>query len=125
MTQVSPTTQIKKVDDPVSWANWIAWRRLYENLARIVNGQLGFGTGGSPTATDNVNNTWANVVTPAAPNTDFVVTHNLQRVVAAYWLALKDRAVDVYTSPTVNADPTHKIILRATVASAVVRLILL
>lgn len=120
--QVAPTLQNKELKDPLAAANWKAWRRLYENLARVINGQISFGNGTLP---DNMNNVWANVTTPVAPDTDFTITHNLQRVVSAYWVGLKDRAVDIYTSPTPNADPTHTIILRATVASAVIRVILL
>ena len=125
MTQVPANTQFKQVSDTTEQANWTSLLRLYQTIARIINGGLGFGSGASATSTDNINNAWANVTTPAVPNTDFVVTHNLGRAVAGYWLALKDRGVDIYTSPTANADPQHTFIFRATVASAVVRIILI
>lgn len=92
-------------------------RQVYQNLVRVINGNLGFGDG---TKTDNIDGNWINVVAPAAPNTDFTVNHNLQRLPVGYWVMVKDRACDVYTG-SVLATKTQ-ITLRATVASAVLRL---
>jgi hypothetical protein len=92
-------------------------KSIYQNLTLVVNGNLGFGDG---TNSDNVSGSWINVVAPAAPNTDFTVTHNLNRLPVGYWAMQKDRACDVYTG-SVTASKTT-LTLRATVASAVLRL---
>lgn len=92
-------------------------RSIYQNLVNVINGNLGFGDG---TLADNVNGVWINVVAPVAPNTDFTVTHNLNRLPVGYWPMRKDRACDVYTG-SIAATKTQ-LTLRATVASAVLRL---
>jgi hypothetical protein len=92
-------------------------RKIYQNLTTVINGNIGFGDGTNP---DNVSGNWINVTTPVAPNTDFTVNHNLSRLPVGYWIMQKDRAVDIYTGGVVAT--TTQITLRATVASAVVRL---
>ncbi len=92
-------------------------RSVYQNLVNVVNGDLGFGDG---TLADNVSGAWINVVAPVTPNTDFTVTHNLNRLPVGYWPMQKDRACDVYTGSV--ASTKTQLTLRATVASAVLRL---
>ena len=92
-------------------------RKIYQNLTDVINGKLGFGDG---TNRDNIDGSWINVVAPAAPNTDFTVNHNLGRIPVGYWIMIKDRAVDVYTGSV--ASTKTALTLRATVASAVIRL---
>lgn len=95
-------------------------KTIYQNLAQAINGNITFGDG---TNTDNLNNAWINTTTPVAPNTDFTVDHNLDRIPAGYIVMEKDRAVDVYTG-SVPATKTQ-LTLRATVASAVIRLFII
>lgn len=92
-------------------------KNVYQNFTQAFNGQIGFGDG---TNLDNINGSWINVVAPGAPNTDFTVSHNLQRIPSGYWIMAKDRACDVYTGSV--AATSTQITLRATVASAVLRL---
>jgi hypothetical protein len=95
-------------------------RSIYQHLTDVINGHIGFGDG---TNADNVDGAWVNVVTPAAPNTDFTVNHNLGRLPVGYWIMQKDRAVDVYTGSV--ASTKTQLTLRATVASAVIRLFII
>ena len=95
-------------------------RNTYQNLVRVVNGNVGFGDGSNA---DNVSGVWLNTTCPVAPNTDFTLTHNLGRVPSGWWLMQKDRAVDVYTGSV--AATNTQITLRATIASAVIRLFVL
>lgn len=92
-------------------------KTIYQNYSQAFNGQIGFGDG---TNLDNINGSWINVTAPVAPNTDFTVTHNLGRVPSGYWIMEKDRACDVYTGSV--APTSTQLTLRATVASAVLRL---
>jgi hypothetical protein len=91
--------------------------KMWRNLAQAFNGQISFGDG---TNVDNINGAWVNTTTPVAPNTDFTVNHNLNRLPVGYLVMAKDRAVDVYTGSI--AATLTQITLRATVASAVIRL---
>jgi|SRR5579859_241622 len=118
MPRIQATLQNIPSDD----VNWFRLRRVWEQMARIVNGLLSFGDG---TNSDNVSGVWSNVATPGAANTDFTITHNLQRAAVGYLVMAKDAACDVYTSPTVNADPLHTIILRATATGVNLRLFIL
>jgi len=112
MPRMQPTLQNAPVDkNTPEGQNWLRLRRLWEQLARVINGQLSFGDGVNG---DNIDGKWFTVVSPGVANTDFTITHNLQRDAVGYIIMAKDGACDVYTSPTVNTDPTHKIILRAT-----------
>ena len=118
MPRIAATLQNVPSEDP----NWLRLRRLWEQMARIVNGLLSFGDGIN---TDNIAGVWKTVITPGAPNTDFTITHNLQHTAVGYIVMSKTAACDVYTSPTVNADPTHTIILRATAAGVTVVMFLI
>jgi hypothetical protein len=109
-TSVEPTTKSLK-----TFVTML--RSVYQHLTDVVNGKLGFGDG---TNHDNIDGSWINVVAPVAPNTDFVVNHNLTRLPVGYLVMSKDRACDVYTG-SVGATKTQ-LTLRATVASAVLRL---
>lgn len=95
-------------------------KNIYQNFTQAFNGNIGFGDG---TNADNINGTWINVVAPVAPNTDFTVDHNLGRLPVGYWIMQKDRACDVYTGGV--ASTTTALTLRATVASAVLRLFII
>lgn len=102
------------------WGFATMLQKSWRNLTTLINSHLGFGDG---VKADNIDGVWANVVAPAAPNTDFTITHNLGRLPVGYWILYKDRAVDVYTG-SVAATKTQ-ITLRATVASAVLRLFII
>jgi len=95
-------------------------KTVYQNFIQVLNGNVGFGDGTIP---DNISGSWINVVAPVAPNTDFTVNHNLQRLPVGYWIMQKDRACDVYTGSV--AATTTQLTLRATVASAVLRLFII
>ena len=95
-------------------------KTVYQNFIQVLNGNIGFGDGTIP---DNISGSWINVVAPVAPNTDFTVNHNLQRLPVGYWIMQKDRACDVYTGSV--AATTTQLTLRATVASAVLRLFII
>lgn len=95
-------------------------KNVYQNLVGVINGQVGFGDG---TNLDNINGSWVNAVTPVAPNTDFTINHNMQRIPSGYWVMQKDRAVDIYTGSI--AATSTQLTLRATVASAAIRLFII
>ena len=122
MPKISPTLQNTKTKDANCQKNWIALRRLYEQLARIINGLISFGDG---TNTDNMNGSWQNFTTPLTPNTDFTLIHNLGRQAVGYIVVAKSATCDVFTSATSNPNPGTQIILQATGASVVMRLFII
>lgn len=92
----------------------------YSLLARVLNGNLGFGDG---TNRDNLDGVWASPVTPGAPNTDFTITHNLGRVPVGYFVMSKSGACDVYTGSV--AATSTQLTLRGTVAGVTLKLFII
>jgi hypothetical protein len=91
------------------------FKRVWEQTARIINGGLSFGAGVNK---DNIDGAWITVPDTGNANTNFAVTHNLNRIPVGYWVMTKDRAVDVYTGSV--AATTTVITLKASVANAAV-----
>lgn len=113
---------------------WQMMTRVYEQLARVVNGGISFGTGfnlpipaGATQSvpdrshSDNIDCVWIEVIVPAA-NTDFVIHHNLGRVLSAYIIARKSNPVDLYDSPN-NVSTITTYIVRATAPAEMVLLL--
>lgn len=92
-------------------------RRLYETLARTINGQVSFGDG---THRGNIQGNWVSVTTPGVANTDFTVNHVLGTIPVGYLVMSKAAAVDIYTGSVVATKT--QITLRATVAGVAVQL---
>lgn len=94
-------------------------RKLYEQLARIVNGQISFGDSLN-SISDNIAGTWVSTTTPAVANTDFTVVHNLGRLPSGWIVAMQDKAASIYlgTLPSTETELT----LKCSVASVAVRL---
>ncbi len=92
-------------------------KRQYEEIARALNGRVGFGDG---TDSENIEGTWISVTTPGTPNTDFTVTHGLDRLPAGYLVMVKAAAVDIFDGSV--AATISQITLRATVGSVAIKL---
>lgn len=95
-------------------------RKLYEQLARIVNGQLSFGDGLKP---DNIAGVWVTVTTPSGVNTDFTVTHNLLYIPQGFLVISQTKAGIIYLGSVAATNKT--ITLRCSVASDIVKLFIL
>lgn len=87
-------------------------RKLYEQLVRIVNGQLSFGNGIKP---DNIAGAWGAVADTGAANADFTVTHNLLYVPVGFIVINQSKAGVVYQGSV--AWTTTTITLRDSVAN--------
>jgi len=80
--------------DPPELKKWsLMIRKLYEQMARIINGQINFGNG---TTRDNIDGEWASTTTPSVPNTDFTLTHNLMRVPVGFIIMNQSAAGIIY-----------------------------
>lgn len=94
-------------------------RPEWDEIQRIINGNLGIG---SPTGPDNgnLNGNWSGspFATPGAPDTEFAVTHNLNRIPVGYWVVRQDKAASFYDSGT--AWTTTKIFLKCSVATVTI-----
>jgi hypothetical protein len=86
-------------------------RKLYEQLVRIVNGQLSFGNGTTP---DNMAGAWAAVADTGLANTDFTITHNLLRVPVGFIVMNQTLAGVIYKGSVAWTDT--QITLRCSVA---------
>lgn len=75
----------------------VSLKKIYEQLARVVNGRLSLGDGATP---DNIAGAWANAVTPPAPDTQFVLTHNLGRIPVGWLSVYQNKAASLYDSGT-------------------------
>ncbi|SRR5229473_4490843 len=87
-------------------------RKLYEQLVRIVNGQLSFGNGLKP---DNIAGVWATVADTGAANVDFTITHNLLYVPVGWILINQTKAGIIYIGSVVATKT--QITLRCSVAN--------
>ena len=121
MGRVSPTLEVrlpaKEIDK--AWLRDFALtlRRQHEEIARALNGRIGFGDG---TDSENIEGTWVSVTTPGTPNTDFTVTHGLGRLPVGYLVMSKAAAVDVFDGSV--AATISQITLKATVGSVAIKL---
>lgn len=94
-------------------------RKLYEQLARVINGGISFGDGGNEVS-DNIDGVWENVADTGAADTDFTVTHNLGRIPNG-WLSVEQDKAGIYYLGSVTATETE-ITLKCSVANVAVRL---
>ena len=91
--------------DLIKWSKMV--RKLYEQLARVVNGLISFGNG---ITRDNIDGEWVTVKDTGAANTDFTVTHNLMRLPVGYFLMNQTKAGVLYQGsvPWTNTTITLK-----------------
>lgn len=94
-------------------------RKLYEQLARVINGGVSFGDSAN-SLSDNIDGIWSSTTTAGVANTDFTVTHNLGRVPSGWIVAMQDKAASVYLGSV--AATSTAITLRCSVATVAVRL---
>lgn len=111
MAKAAATLEVREPQPTIAWQKEFVnmLRRIYERLARVVNGQISFGDGINA---DNIDGVWVSVTTPGVANTDFTITHNLSRVPVGYLPVTKSAATDIYTG-SVAATATQ-LTLRAT-----------
>lgn len=114
MPKIIPTLELKP---PIVLGTFAAMlQRLYQQLARLVNGGLTFGDGTSP---DNLS-VFYSTQTPAVAGVDFTLTHNLGRVPAGYLAIEKSAPCDLYTG---SVSPTAtQITLRTSVNGVTLRI---
>src|SRR5216683_3038369 len=86
-------------------------RVIWELVAKNLNGHLSFGDGNNLQA-DNIDGRWVRVTTPVAPNTDFVINHDLNRLPSGFHLLRKSASVDIYDGSV--ASTATQATLRAT-----------
>ncbi len=118
MGRVAPTLEVRvssRYDETWFRNLLLTLKRQYEETARALNGRIGFGDG---TDSENIEGTWISVTTPGTPNTDFTVTHGLDRLPSGYLVMSKAAAVDIFDGGV--AATISQITLKATVGSVAV-----
>jgi hypothetical protein len=99
--------------EPPELSRWaIMVRKLYEQLARVVNGLISFGNGISR---DNIDGEWASVADTGGANVDFTITHNMLRVPIGFIVMDQSKAGVIYHGSI--AWTTTTITLRCNVAN--------
>lgn len=68
-------------------------RKLYEQLARVLNGLVSFGNG---VTRDNIDGEWATVLDTGPNNTDFTITHNMLRIPIGFILMNQSKGGIIY-----------------------------
>lgn len=116
-SSIGAKTLTKQIDRLPRFARML--QTLWQHLAFVVNGQIGFGDG---TNSDNINGVWV-PATFGLANTDLTLTHNLGRIPVGYITMTADRATDIYTGSV--AATKSQITLRSSVANAVVNFFIL
>lgn len=94
--------------------------KLYQQMARVINGQLGFGDGSQ---LDNMAGAWANVTSSVATGTEFAITHNLGYVPIGYLVFTQNKPASFYLGS--SAWTTTQIFLKADNSSVAVKLFIL
>lgn len=120
MGKIAPTLEVRiptKYDEAWFRDLLLTLKRQHEEIARALNGRIGFGDG---TDSENVEGTWISVTTPGTPNTDFTVTHGLDRLPSGYLVMSKAAAVDIFDGSV--AATVSQITLKATVATIAIKL---
>ena len=110
MPHIVPSLELKDRQNEL----WNMMQRLYQQLARVINGGISFGNG---TQTDNISGAWANISFPTA-NVDVTIMHNLGRVPAGWLLVSKNIACDLFLGTKVPTTTT--LTLQSSAVGAVV-----
>lgn len=92
-----------KVRQPIAF-HGADHRDFFKDVAEAINGRINFGIpaqnaqGGI--SKQNIDGHWATAVSDATPDTEFAVTHNLNRVPVGFDIKRMDAACIVYDSGT-------------------------
>jgi len=97
--------------------NIIAIQRQH---ARVLAGNVSFGSGTGGDTSQNINGVWVAGTTPSVANTPFTVTHNLGRVPVGFDVKSMNMAGSIFVTST-PATTTH-IFLESNAASATFKL---
>jgi len=121
MANVPPTFKHVIAKGDPSASNWKSLRQTYEQVAKIINGKLSLGQtsaqlNNTTVPADNMDAISALVNVTVAANTDFVVTHNLNRIPSGWLVVGKAAPGDIYNG--VTAWTPTQIYFRSTLAIA-------
>ena len=71
-------------------------KKRFIDISRAVNGNIEFG---NPTnGAININGVWISVTTPGVADTEFIFTHNLNRIPTGVLVVSVDKAAVIYAS---------------------------
>jgi hypothetical protein len=89
---------------------------VVQNHARILSGNVAYGSVSNTDTSRNINGVWATGISPATPNTAFTVDHVLGRVPVGFHTVRINAAGTLYDSGVTWTSTT--ISLKCSVASA-------
>lgn len=117
MTKIAPSF-IKTVITPTKKSLNDFVKQLhttYQNFSQAFNGGISYGDGVN---TENINGSWASLVTPTPAGTNFTVTHGLNRIPVGVHVTQKNAFCDVL----VVSSTKTQITLQASAAGAAIKL---
>lgn len=89
---------------------------LIRQHARVLAGNVSFGSGSAQDTSQNISGVWATGTTPVTPGTLFTVNHTLGRVPVGFDVKRMDEAGSIYDSGTPWT--ATQIFLKSSAASA-------
>lgn len=96
--------------------------RVLERVHKVLSGNISYGTLSPVDKGRNIDVFPATATTPGVINTEFAVSHGLNRIPVGFHLINKSGSVDVYQSTT--AWTKNKIFLKATVININITLLI-
>lgn len=112
MPHILSTLDFTPKDPPTLMRFAVMLRKLYEQLARVLNGLVSFGNGLNR---DNIDGEWATVVDTGTADTNFTVVHNMLRIPVGVILMSQSKAGVIYKGSV--AWSTTTITLKCNVAN--------
>lgn len=95
-------------------------RKALDDIYTLSRGNISYGTGINNDVEQNISGAWVAATTPVTPDTDFTVTHNLNRVPVGFHLVFKNASCDVYNGSIAATEV--QMTFKANVASVNIKL---
>jgi len=67
------------------------------NIINCLKGNVRFGDGNNGSGGENINGQWAVFTTPATPNSEFIIAHEIGAMPVGWLVVAKNKAADLYT----------------------------
>lgn len=94
--------------------------RFHDDVYKLTRKNISYGNGQADDVGQNISGAWVDATTPGTANTNFTVTHNLNRIPLGFHVMSKNASTDVYVGSTPAT--TTEMTFKATGTSVAIRL---